>query len=509
VSPHRYDPSGNLPPPVFIWAFASGIVLIPIAWLYAWLMLFAPVGPLIALFAIAFGACCSRAAHLSAKWGKARNPGRMAWIGAGIGLVGWYWQWVAWLSIAAEQPSVAALVNNAASNMIDFATSPRRMYVLACQIREAGLSDANGRSLVKSPGFAWILEFMFITALSALMASGKAMKPFCESSGNWGEIVKLPKTYAFITNGADFVREMVADPRETLDTLTSFPPTGEGFSTIELVLCRASGKAFISVNNTEIPSKNETKTKRPRTLICELSIDLVLADDLIRQGASGGNLQVAPPAQPDAPELRPAIDHLEAGNYEDALSCAAPYLLADQANLCRDAIRLSALANSRLDRWTAALGFWRSLFDREATAHNALQVATASVMAGNVTQGEQWMLTAGRLNETLGEVPSMLILTNFITALKNSGTANLAMPYLNKVKAVYEDLHITDPTFLVLRGVPQFSSFLENSRGAVLSALSNSEASQWYEAMIPHLDSEGRTELTQWLQNGMPELSHS
>ncbi len=89
------------------------------------------------------------------------------------------------------------------------------------------------------------------------------------------------------------------------------------------------------------------------------------------------------------------------------------------------------------------------------------------------------MLTAGRLNETSGEVPRMQIPTNFITALKNSGNAKLAMPYLDQVKAVYEDLHITNPTFLVLRGVPLLSSFLENSRGAVLSAVSASEASQW------------------------------
>ncbi len=59
----------------------------------------------------------------------------------------------------------------------------------------------------------------------------------------------------------------------------------------------------------------------------------------------------------------------------------------------------------------------------------------------------------------------MLIKTNFITALKNSGNAKLALPYLEEVKGIYEDLHHTDPTFLAIRGVPQFAAFLAITAG--------------------------------------------
>jgi tetratricopeptide (TPR) repeat protein len=509
VSNLYYCPSGILPPRVILWTFVSSIVLMPIAWIYAWLMIFAPVGPFILLFAIGFGGCCARAAYLTAEWGKARNPGRMALIGTGIGLIGWYWQWVAWLSIASGQPSVAEIINHTAHRMFDFATAPGSMYVLASQIREANLIDENGRSLVKSPGFAWILEFGFITAISALFAYGKTISPFCESGGKWGEIVELPNMHAIVTAKAEFVKQLESDPRETLDTLTSFPATAQGFSTLNMILCRPSGKAFLTVNNTEISVKAGTETKRNKIVVSQLSIGIDLADDLIRQCATGGNLQPTTATEANPPELQLAIEHLEAGNYDDALSCAAPYLAADQTHLCKDAIRLSALASSRTEQWNAALGFWRSLFDREATAHNALQVATASVMAGNVAQGEQWMRTAARLTKTSGDVPWMVVQTNFITALKNSGNAQLALPYLQEVKAIYEDLHITEPTFLFLRGVPQFSSFLDSSRGVVTSALSKNEATQWFESMFPHIDASGQTELRVWLQNGMPELPQS
>lgn len=155
-----YRPSGNMPPRVVITALVASIALMPIAWVYAWLNHFAPAG-LNLLYAIGFGGCCARAAFLSAKWGRARNPGGMALVGAGIGLIAWYCQWVAWLSIACDTPAVAALINDTGRTMIDFAIAPGRMDVLAGQIKEAQLIE------LKSPDFAWILEFLFVTALSA------------------------------------------------------------------------------------------------------------------------------------------------------------------------------------------------------------------------------------------------------------------------------------------------------------------------------------------------------
>jgi hypothetical protein len=125
----------------------------------------------------------------------------------------------------------------------------------------------------------------------------------------------------------------------------------------------------------------------------------------------GGSLHSLPIAETTPPELEKAVDHLEAGEYENVLVCAAQYLTSTESHLCMDAIRLSALANSRLERWHSALECWRSLFDRDATAHNALQLATASVMAGNVAQGEQWFVTASRLNAISADVPWMLIKT--------------------------------------------------------------------------------------------------
>lgn len=458
------------------------------------------------LFSIVFGGCCARAAYLTARLGKARNPRRMAWIGASIGVIGWYWQWVAWLSIASTQPSVAEILNHASPTRFDLATAPHSMYVLAMQIRDARLVDENGRSLVKSPGFAWILEFVYTTTLSAAFAWSQAGKLFCESGGNWAEVLTLPNTHAFITDVGNFVNQMEADPRDTLDTLTSFPSTEQGCSTIAVTICRPSEKAFLTVRNIEIAMKDGTKKAKDSVVIENLSIDVALADDLVRQCAKGGNLLPTPVADVDPPELEPAIAHLEAGDFCAVLMSVAPHLKSDQERLRKDSIRLAAMASSRLGQWDSALDYWRKLFDREASAHNALQVATASVMAGNVTQGEQWMLTAGTLNKSTGDVPWLLIQTNFITALKNSGNVEQALPYLQKVKAIYEELHITDPTFLYLRGVPQFCVFLENSREIVTSALSTSAATQWYESMMPNIDSSGQDELSRWLQAGMPAL---
>jgi hypothetical protein len=502
----HYLPSNKVPTAAYCWTIVSTLAIAPIAYLYAWLSLFAQFGPLLLLYSIAFGAFCARAAFLTSKFGKARTPRRMFKIGACVGLVAWYLQWVAWMSLANTQSSVADLLSHSRS-MIDFATDPHLMYTIAMRVKDGNLLNDKGGSLSPGVGFFWIAEFVYITLMSGINASAKAGEPFCEASDAWPEVTKIPRRFAVITDEAEFVKHLHAAPRDALEMLTSTAATEEGFSTIELTLCRPSGQAYLTVTNTVTPTDGTRKSEKEHNVQSFLTIDLALADDLLRQSAMGGSLQPPPIPETTPPELQKAVNHLESGEYADVVACAAQYLTSRESHLCKDAIRLSALANSRLERWHPALECWRSLFDREATAHNALQLATASVMAGNVEQGEQWFVTAGRLNAISADVPWMLIKTNFITALKNSGNAKLALPYLEEVKGLYEDLHHTDPTFLALRGVPQFAAFLDHSREVVTSVLQKNEVIQWYESMIPHIDADGMTELNDWLKGGMQKLT--
>jgi hypothetical protein len=121
------------------------------------------------------------------------------------------------------------------------------------------------------------------------------------------------------------------------------------------------------------------------------------------------------------------------------------------------------------------------------------------VMADHLPSGQQWFDRSIALSEKNRDTPSSLIYTNFISALKNSGQLRAALPYLEWVREQYQSLYNTDATFLTLRGVPFFVSFMEQSASIVDAVMDKNQARAWYASMLPHIDQHGQDELTAWL----------
>ncbi len=181
------------------------------------------------------------------------------------------------------------------------------------------------------------------------------------------------------------------------------------------------------------------------------------------------------------------------GDYEAAFSAARPFIDAPDPQVRSDANRMCALSSSRLGRWSEAAVYWEGLFDCERIAHNALQVAASKVMAGQLSEGEEWMRKTTAMSHGAGQL--FHFHTSYITALKSSGYVPAAMPYLQAVKEVYESLHSTDPTTLTMRGVPFFESFLAQSEAIVDASMDPAQAAAWYASMAPHVDENGQAAL--------------
>ncbi|WP_375591791.1 hypothetical protein [Chitiniphilus eburneus] len=214
-----------------------------------------------------------------------------------------------------------------------------------------------------------------------------------------------------------------------------------------------------------------------------------------RRGAPATRL--APRSDP--PELAAAIAALQAGDMPAVLRLAQPHLDAPAPAVRADAQRLCALAQSRLGAWPAAFGHWHALFELEPTAHNALQLATTSVMCGEIERGEQWFRQSGELNAASQDTNPVQAHISFLTALCNIGRHAEALPYLCWIRDVYRQLHITDDTFLHLRGVPFLSVFLENSWPVLHAALDAPAIGAWYGELIADLDEDGAQRTRHWL----------
>jgi len=197
-----------------------------------------------------------------------------------------------------------------------------------------------------------------------------------------------------------------------------------------------------------------------------------------------------------APELAPALEAYQQGQHEAAIAAAAPY-----ANRHADANRLCALAYSDMRRYPEAFPYWLALFEQEPSAHNALQLATTSVMCGELKRGEAWLMKFDEINEQTHEMSSVTARTQFISSLTQSGHMAEALPYLDWLRDVYARVRITDSHFLYMRGIPFFPSFLENSLPVLKASMPNDKIVDWYGTLVGKLDDEGEAQLEQWRQS--------
>ncbi|RQR85362.1 hypothetical protein DIE11_04910 [Burkholderia sp. Bp9012] len=195
-----------------------------------------------------------------------------------------------------------------------------------------------------------------------------------------------------------------------------------------------------------------------------------------------------------APELAPALKAFQAGRHDAAIAAAAPH-----AERLADAARLCALSYSAMERYPEAFPYWLALFDREPSAHNAVQLATTSVMCGEVERGEAWMQKAAEINHDTHEQSDVAARVNFISALMQSGHLREALPHLAWVRDVYGHVRITDSTFLYMRGIPFFSSFLENSLDILKATQPADAIAPWYGELKGKLDEEGEAQLAEWV----------
>jgi len=201
---------------------------------------------------------------------------------------------------------------------------------------------------------------------------------------------------------------------------------------------------------------------------------------------------VADEAPADPPELMAAIAALKEERFSEALALAEPHVDASALSLKTDALRVCGLAASRLERWAEARARFAALFTLEATAHNALQVATTAVMSGHLDEGKAWFDRAWARNLESCELPQPVMHTSYATALANAGHPGEAFASVEWLRDAYQSLPSTDSTFLHLRHLPFFSAFLEKSLPILRARLRDADVAAWYQAMRAHLDEDGR-----------------
>lgn len=476
MSSTHYRPSGRFSPLALALVLLVVALSLPLSWVYAWcsfhlrsfVMPFVAVGYFLLLLA---------GATTVGQTGKVRSPVLLTVLAGIIGVAGWYFQWAQWAKMGGEASGAAW---PAISEVL---LTPTGVMSVVMTMKGSSAWAV----------FSVTIEFLLLAVLPALIASSAAAQPFCEASKTWVTELKLARRFGAIAEDdtKPFVAALQAHPEQLVALLPEIQGDPDRYTRLSLHLCQGRPEAYLSVWSVTRSVKDGKHSESRSNLVEYLRITPDMARELLDQD------QQAAPADPE--ELQVALQALHEEDYAAALAAASPYCGAAADALRNDANRLCAMACSRLERWADATAYWEALFAHEATSHNALQVASSAVMAGELAKGEQWFARSLEINEQTGDTPLINSYTNFISALHQSGQLRAALPYLEWVREIYQNLHITDATFLTLRGVPFFGSFLDKSAPIVAATMDEGQARSWYSAMLPHIDKDGQDELNAWM----------
>ena len=477
-----YQPSGAVPGRAYLFAALCFAAALPLSAWYAWLILVLPgfVAPFLCLtLAIAL---CKAVKHVCAKT-KVRNPRWAGRFGLLLALSVWYIQWVVWTSLQRDAAGGGV-------GMLSLASQPASILSHA----QALLAPASGLERFVS-WVSWLAELVVLSLFPYFVGKSRAEEVFDEAVGDWAACVEPSRRFSFVDHQA--LLQVIHGATTTLSQLLTVEtkPASTKYSRLR-VYCRNAETALLSVVEVE-----EDKGKESVTECCPgryLRVTTAELDELLADPSENA-------AESDPPELHEAIARLQAGDFQAAYEGALPFVAAENTRLYCDANRICAIVHSDARRWPEALACWNALFTREPTAHNALQVATSAVMAGEAEQGIAWAERARTLNRVSQDMPDVAIITGMLSALSAVGRPDAAMPFLAQLRDYYTHMRVTDPTFLFGHRMPLFHVFLEKSAEIVGKVLGADEGRAWYAAMLPHLDERGRVELSAWLDGAGAE----
>lgn len=387
---------------------------------------------------------------------------------------------------------------------INMMMHPVAMINVALDVNKAGTWSLGGERITGAVlAVFWLAELLILISFPKALARMRAEEPFCEASNAWAEEIEVSRKFAYIDEPGAVRLFLEQHPGQLLKVLTPWLESiSLSHSEVTIFRCRGAD-SYVSIRNILAALAKGKMEESAKFVLEYMRLPGIDPDDLMReltkeipQQAKTDNKK----DRPTPPELVDAVEHLNAEQYEAAFTAAVPFVESSEVSLRADANRVCGLASSRLGRWEDALRYWDALFDDEPSAHNALQVASSSVMAGDVDHGTLWLERARTLNAVAKVLPGFMIETNFITALTQSGKPGAAMPYLDEIKLFYMEFGVTDPTVLFANRYPLFESFLNNSEPIIRAALDVEKGRAWYIAMLPHLDERGKIELNEWMK---------
>lgn len=186
---------------------------------------------------------------------------------------------------------------------------------------------------------------------------------------------------------------------------------------------------------------------------------------------------------------------LQKGKYEEVLLEAKKLLRHQSKPIVKDANKLMGMALFRLAEYKEALPYFKKAAEYKPEVNDWFNVITSGTLSGDVEAGRKAFDKAVQLQLESGykEQPSIPLMRQYYAcALRDIGAYDLALEQINELRQIYEQLKITDTTFVYIRGVPFLSHTMDVAVDVFNGLGASFDAQAWIDSFSSKLDEEGQ-----------------
>lgn len=191
---------------------------------------------------------------------------------------------------------------------------------------------------------------------------------------------------------------------------------------------------------------------------------------------------------------------IQNGKYEEVILEAKKLLGHKSAPIAKDANKLMGMALFKEAKYQEALPYFQKATEYNPEINDWFNVTTSGTLSKNVEVGRNAFDKAVQLQLDSGhnEQPSIPFMRKYYAcALRDIGEYDLALEQINELRQIYEQLKITDTTFVYIRGVPFLSHTMDVAVDVFNGLGASFDAQEWIDSFSSKLDEEGKEYLNE------------
>ncbi|MGC1378794.1 MAG: hypothetical protein WA821_21360 [Anaerolineales bacterium] len=202
-------------------------------------------------------------------------------------------------------------------------------------------------------------------------------------------------------------------------------------------------------------------------------------------------------------ELASARNAFAKEKFDVAIAKAKPFLDSAISDIKLEAAALTGLANFQKKEFEKAQSCFQMVVESSHKAEDWFNLLTSSTMAGDFATAQvafQKTVEYRKAGEDPEEISIPFIIFYYACALRDKKKWDTALEQIEELRKIYEQLAITDDTFVSIRGVPFLSDTLQVALDVFRGLGDKFNADKWLNSFAKKLDADGKTLVQEYRQ---------